>query len=194
MTNSVIRHLGTDRRSVPHSVTSSRCRTTMDLDLVTCDECHAAIQAAQEPDVAAAPVAADATQRERDAAHRAVVSRQKARALLAISSVPPDVVRVYLPETFIRDARECDYKLEGLWRRIESAPRVRRGAGWGRWAELTRDEANSIAGEALYRAEYWLSDLYGVESVTASERAAGRAAIRVLEAIEAITNGKESDS
>lgn len=39
MTNSVIRHYGTDRTSVPHPATSNQCRTTLDPAKVTCREC-----------------------------------------------------------------------------------------------------------------------------------------------------------
>lgn len=42
MTNTVIRHYGTSRRDVPHPVTSSRCRLTLDPTLVTCPACIAA--------------------------------------------------------------------------------------------------------------------------------------------------------
>lgn len=55
MTNTVIRHYGTDRRSVPHLVTSHRCRTTLDLALVTCKACISAAAPAAVPGVATSP-------------------------------------------------------------------------------------------------------------------------------------------
>lgn len=93
------------------------------------------------------------------------------------------VMRVYLPDTFINDAKECNPDIWELWERIEALPRVRRGGGHGRWADLTQHEARSIQKEAEYRAEYWLTDSYGVEGVTSSERTAGHAARRVAQAI-----------
>lgn len=88
-------------------------------------------------------------------------------------------LRVYLPFTFIDDARECDPDMSSLWERVESLPRVRRGAGFGVWADLTREEVAAIHKEAAYRAEYWLTDAYGVGEKSSHERAAGRAAQRV---------------
>lgn len=92
-------------------------------------------------------------------------------------------IRVYLPMTFIQDAQEGDPDMWPLWERILSLPEARRGRGTGRWVELTPAEAEAIRKEAEYRAEYWLTDAYGVEEVTADERTAGRAARRVAQAI-----------
>ena len=92
--------------------------------------------------------------------------------------------RIYLPESFTSDAAECDPDLWGLWQRILGLPRVRRGGGYGRWADLTTDEARLIHKEARYRAEFWLTDAYGVDYKQPHERAAGRAAARVRDAIE----------
>ena len=89
------------------------------------------------------------------------------------------VILVYLPDTFVNDACECDPDMWELWEKVLSLPRVRRVRGWGRWAELTTEEAALIRKEALYRAEYLLTDAYGVEGVTSHERSAGKAAERV---------------
>lgn len=99
------------------------------------------------------------------------------------------VVRVYIPETFINDAKECDPDLWSLWERIAALPRARRGGGYGRWADLNQDDARSICKEAEYRAEYWLTDAYGVDNASPSERAAGQAARRVFEAIHQRVGG-----
>lgn len=102
------------------------------------------------------------------------------------------IVRVYLPDTFISDARECDPDMQPLWQRIESMPRVRRGGGTGSWVDLTPSEVALIHKEAVYRAEYWLTDAYGVEDKSNTERAAGRAAQRVAEATRVIPPGGNS--
>lgn len=39
MGNTVIRHYGNGRGTIPHPVTSSQCRTTLHMDAVTCIEC-----------------------------------------------------------------------------------------------------------------------------------------------------------
>lgn len=39
MTNTVIRHYGTNRSDVPHLVTSHKCRVTVDPEKVTCPKC-----------------------------------------------------------------------------------------------------------------------------------------------------------
>lgn len=93
-------------------------------------------------------------------------------------------VRVYLPETFIDDAQECNPDLWPLWERIIDLPRARRGGGYGRWADLTADEARAIRDEAEYRRQYWLTDAYGVEGVAPNERAAGKAAERVAASLK----------
>jgi hypothetical protein len=94
-----------------------------------------------------------------------------------------DTIRVYLPYTFIYDARESDPEMGELWDRIEALPTVRRGGGTGVWATLTPEEAAEVRKEAEYRAEYWLTGAYGVEGVTSRERSAGKAAKRVAEAL-----------
>ena len=98
------------------------------------------------------------------------------------------MIRVYLPETFIYDAQECDPDLWELWERITNLPRVRRGGGYGRWVDLSTEEARAIHQEADYRREYWLTDAYGVEQVTSHERSAGKAAERV-----AVSTGARPD-
>lgn len=93
-------------------------------------------------------------------------------------------MRIYIPYTFINDAIECDPDLEFLWEKIVSFPTIRRGRGIGVIAKLTKDEALRIRKEAEYRAEYWLTDNYGVGSVSPHERTAGLAAQRTVKAID----------
>jgi hypothetical protein len=97
-------------------------------------------------------------------------------------------IRVYLPEIFVQDACEADPDMWPLWDRILHLPRVRRGGGFGYWADLTADEARLIRKEAEYRAEYWLTDAYGVREaggVSSHERSRGNAARRVAEFLNA---------
>lgn len=92
-------------------------------------------------------------------------------------------IRVYLPMTFINDAKESDPEMWHLWEKIINLPEARRGRGKGRWAELSEDEARAILAEATYRREYWLTDAYGPDDIQPWERTAGKAAERVESAL-----------
>jgi hypothetical protein len=106
----------------------------------------------------------------------------------------PDLIRIYLPESFTNDARERDPDLDSLWAHILAYPRSRRGGGFGRWLELTVEDARSILKEAEYRVEYWLSDAYldDDDAITAGERTAGLAAKRVAESLRDSLKEKRS--
>lgn len=93
-------------------------------------------------------------------------------------------MRIYLPLTFVQDARECDMDMWPLWEWIESHPLSRRGGGQGYWVELTPEECRLIRKEAAYRAEYWLTDAYGLGNIQPHERVAGHAAVRVRHTID----------
>lgn len=96
---------------------------------------------------------------------------------------------VYLPDTFINDAHECDPDMESLWTWIQSTPRVRKGGGTGHKVVLTREDAMKVLKEARYREEYWLTDKFGVEGVAPHERTAGLAARRVAKVLESLLDG-----
>lgn len=184
---------GAERYNSVHTSISNRFRVTMDLTKVTCTECLDAIEAAQQSEAPDPPV--DASDAAKITHQRTKRARSRVIALLGTEvGASSEPVRVYLPEALIRDARECDPDLDELWQRIEAAPRARRGAGWGSWVELDRTEAEQIRDEATYRAEYWLSDKYGVEEITSRERSAGKAASRVHNALTQILNADTTET
>lgn len=182
MTNTLTRHFAEDHSRALHLSTSNRFHTTVDVSMVTCSDCVDAIEDAQKPFPSLSP--ATASSGERISYQRAKRSRLRALELLGSS----DDVHVHLPDAFVADARECDPDLEGVWSRVTSSPRLHHAGAWGYWVSMTRADAAAMAAEAAYRAEYWLTDAYGVEGVSAKERDAGKAAATVADTLAQIVN------
>lgn len=109
-------------------------------------------------------------------------------------------IRVYVSDLFLEDwTARWDLESEAergvysdaenaailsLGQKIDAAPQAKRGRGTGVWLDLDEAEARHLRGEAKYRAEYWLTDAYGVEDIQPYERTAGRAAKRLLESLD----------